>query len=159
MHHPIIELPFGLPGKIYRSAMPYGLYDRGGSIFPAYLEAKVSAVVVLAEADEIIEKSGRDLLKLYRQQGMDILHLPIQDYNIPDSILLRQVVDQALALARKGKNVVVHCFGGIGRSGMFLACMAKIVFNITGEEAIAWVREYVPGAVETDSQRQFVIEF
>lgn len=155
----ITEIPFGLPGKIYRSAMPYGLYDREGSIFPAYQEAKISTVVVLAESEEIIEKSGRDLLTFYPQQGMGFLHLPIKDFSTPDPFVFRQTVEQVLELVRQGKNIAVHCSGGIGRTGMFAACMAKRVFNIPGEQAIAWVRNYVPGAVETDSQWRFVIEF
>lgn len=159
MSTPITELPFRLPGRVYRSAMPFGLYDREGKVYPAYLDANISTVVILAETSEITEKSGRDLRKLYLQQGMGVLHLPIQDYDIPDPKLLKQTVTEALDLVRQGKNIAIHCSGGIGRTGMMLACMAKQVFHTDGEQAIAWVRKYVPGAVETDYQRQLVIDF
>lgn len=159
MSIPITELPFGLPGKIYRSAMPFGLYDREGKVYPAYLEANISAVVVLAETSEILAKSGRDLRELYLQHGMDILHLPIQDYDIPEKKFLKQAVTEALDLVCQGKNIAIHCSGGIGRTGMMLACMAKQVFHTDGEQSISWVRKFVPGAVETDSQRLLVIDF
>jgi protein-tyrosine phosphatase len=159
MSIPITELPFGLPGKVYRSVMPFGLYDREGKVYLAYLEANISTVVILAESSEILAKSGRDLRMLYLQHGMDLLHLPIQDYDIPDPKLLMQTVTAALDLVRHGKNIAIHCSGGIGRTGMMLACMAKLVFHTDGEQSIAWVRKYVPGAVETDSQRQLVIDF
>lgn len=155
----ITELPFGLPGKVYRSAMPFGLYDQEGKVYPAYLDADISTVVILVETSEILEKSGRDLRKLYLKQGMGLLHLPIQDYDIPDPKVLKQTVTEALDLVRQGKNIAIHCSGGIGRTGMMLACMAKQVFHTDGEQAIAWVRKYVPGAVETDYQRQLVIDF
>ena len=159
MNTPITELPFELPGKVYRSAMPYGLYDREERVFPAYLDADIAVVVALAESSEIIEKSGRDLLKFYQQQEMGVLHMPVQDYNVPDSSLLVQTVEEALDLVNQGNNIAIHCSGGIGRTGMLLACMAKQVFHLDGDEAIAWVRKFVPGAVETDSQRQLVIDF
>jgi protein-tyrosine phosphatase len=159
MSIPITELPFGLPGKVYRSAMPFGLYDREGKVNLAYLDANITTVVVLAETGEIHEKSGRDLLQLYQQQKMGVLHLPVKDYGIPDPNLLKQTVNEILDLVRQGKNIAVHCSGGIGRTGMLLACMAKQVFHIDGEQAIAWVRKFVPEAVETDSQRQLVIDF
>jgi len=159
MSTPITELPFGLPGRVYRSAMPFGLYDQEGKVYPAYLDANISTVVILAVTSEILEKSGRDLQKLYLQQGMGMLHLPIQDYDIPEPKLLKQTVTEALDLVWQGKNIAIHCSGGIGRTGMMLACMAKQVFHTDGEQAIAWVRKYVPGAVETDSQRQLVIDF
>lgn len=159
MSIPFTELPFGLPGKIYRSAMPFGLYDPRGEIYPAYLDANISTIVVLAETSEILEKSRRDLLMLYRQQGLTILHLPVKDYAVPDPEQFKQVTNTALDLARAGKYIAVHCSGGIGRTGMLAACMAKQVFKIDGEQAIAWVRRFVPGAVETEAQTQFVIDF
>jgi protein-tyrosine phosphatase len=139
--------------------MPYGLYDLEGKIFPAYLEANISTVVVLAENKEIMEKSRGDLLMLYKQQGMDFLHLPIKDFGVPDPATLKHTTNTALDLARQGKNIAIHCSGGIGRTGMFAACMAKDVFNLTGECAIAWVREFIPGAVETEAQSQLVNDY
>jgi ADP-ribose pyrophosphatase YjhB (NUDIX family) len=153
------ELPLELPGRVYCSAMPFGLYDREGEIYPGYLQANIAAVVVLAETGEIMEKSGRDLIALYRQQGMDTLHLPIRDFDIPDPELLKQATHEALYMVRQGKNIAIHCSAGLGRTGMFAACMAKQVQNLSGEQAIDWVRKYVPGAVETGAQRQFVIDF
>jgi hypothetical protein len=42
---------------------------------------------------------------------------------------------------------------------MLLACLAKQTLGLDGAAAIQWVRQYIPGAVETDAQSQFVNEF
>jgi hypothetical protein len=42
---------------------------------------------------------------------------------------------------------------------MFAACLAKIIFDMDGDEAIAWVRNFIPGAVENERQAQFVRDF
>ena len=155
----LTEIPFSLPGKIYRSAMPYGIYDPRGAIYPAYRERQVSTVVVLVEREDIIRHSGRHLLQVYAQDGLRVLHLPSRDFGVPDPVELHRMVDDVLQLVQSGENIAVHCLGGIGRTGLFLACLAKRVFGMDGEQAITWLRGYVPGAVETGEQRRMVNEF
>jgi hypothetical protein len=47
----------------------------------------------------------------------------------------------------------------VGRTGTFAACLARIVFGMDGDSAIAWVRQFVPTAVENILQAQFVSKF
>jgi hypothetical protein len=152
-------LPFNLPGRVYRSAMPYGSYDPSGEILPTYISAQISTIVILAEEEEIIRIAGRDLKSLYWQQGWRVLHLPISDYGVPDLGLLKGTVSSALDAAGEGKHLVIHCSAGLGRTGMFAACMAKQRFGMPGEQAISWVRDTIPHAIETEGQRQTVIDF
>lgn len=139
--------------------MPYGSYDPYGEIMPAYVSAQISTVVLLAGEREIKRLSGRDLKSLYHCQGWRVLHLPVKDYSVPEVGLLRRTVSSALDAAGEGHHLVVHCSAGQGRTGMFVACMAKQRFGMQGEQAIAWVREALPYAVETERQRQMVIDF
>jgi hypothetical protein len=37
--------------------------------------------------------------------------------------------------------------------------MARTLFDMSGEEAMAWVRIYIPGAVETPEQEKLVREY
>ena len=67
-------------------------------------------------------------------------------------------LDQIFGEALSGKNIIVHCNGGLGRTGMFLACFAKRVLNISGEQAVTWIRDRIPGAIETDAQYQMVLD-
>jgi len=155
----ITELPFNLPGKIYRSQMPFGLYDPNGAVYAAYQAANVTLVVVLATIEEILRKTGQDLLAFYAQEGMQVLHLPIPDFGTPDMPELRKTVSQAISAAQSGTNLAIHCSAGIGRTGLFVACIAIQLLDLSGEEAIRWTRKYIPAAVETPNQMRLVYDF
>lgn len=150
------ELPFGLPGRIYRSAMPFGTYDPFGSLLNEFVEANIHAVLLLASRDECVEKAGRDLWTFYRERGLAVVYLPISDYETPEMADAERAIEEVLDLARDGKNIVIHCSAGIGRTGMIVACMAKAVFALTGEEAISWTRCRIPRSIETKVQEYFV---
>jgi protein-tyrosine phosphatase len=157
---PLTEMPFQLAGAVYRSAMPFSRFgDPDGKIFAAYQRAGVSGVVLLTPDEENLERTGRDLRAFYAQNQIQVFHLPIPDYSTPSLSDLRATVQIAQQHAQAGHNLVVHCYAGIGRTGLFLACMAKIHFGYPPSRAINWVREYIPHAVETAKQMQLVAEF
>jgi len=60
----ITELPFGQPGRIFRSPMPFGKHDPEGVIYEDYRTSEISTIVLLAENHECKEKAGRDLKAL-----------------------------------------------------------------------------------------------
>jgi len=156
----LTELPFNLPGRIFRSQMPWsGIYDPEGDAYCEFKQSNISLVVLLAEEDECLEKAGRNLADLYRDDGLDVIHLPIPDYGVPRLEDLAAAVAATTEEASKGRNIVIHCSGGIGRTGTFLACLARYVLRLSGEEAVSWVRQYVPRAVETPEQYQLVKRF
>jgi protein-tyrosine phosphatase len=157
---PLTELPYGLPGKVYRSPMPYSrFYDPDWRVLPAYRKAGVQAVVVLTSWDEVIQKAGVDLRQVYAEAGMDVIHLPTPDFGTPAVSATRVALDQALQAARGGQNLAIHCHAGLGRTGIFAACLARLVFNWDGRKAFAWVRQSIPGAVENQEQLAFIEAF
>jgi protein-tyrosine phosphatase len=153
----LTELPFGLPGKIYRSPMPFGPYDSAEIIFEAYKSNNVSVVVVLAEEDECLQKAKRNLHAFYTQEGLEVIRCPIRDFSVPSLTDLQTTLNQTISHAGYGRNVAIHCSAGIGRTGLFAALLARVLLGFNGEEAIQWVRRYIDSAVETPEQRQFVI--
>jgi protein tyrosine/serine phosphatase len=155
----LTELPFNLPGRVFRSAMPLSSFDRQGTLLEAYRQEGVSVVVLLVGDNECSERTGIDLRGFYEEKGYEVIHLPVLDFDSPPNGELKAAVGNALRYVGNGKNLVVHCYAGIGRTGMFLACMARQVFGLGGQQAIQWVRNYIPGAVETNEQIQMILEY
>ncbi len=149
-------IPFHLEGQIFRSSMPFGKYDDDRSVLQEYFENNISVIVPLAGVEECERTAGMDLHRLYREKGFEVVALPVEDYAAPDAGALRRVIDVVIEHARSRRNVVVHCSAGQGRTGTFMACMARQLLGLSGDEAIRWVRQYIPGAVETDLQEQLV---
>jgi hypothetical protein len=145
--------------QLYRSPMPFGSCDQEGKVFQEYAENGISVVVPLAGRDECKKKAGRDLFDLYQKAGYNIIPLPIVDYETPDEADLRDQLGKVIGAACAGKHVVVHCPAGMGRTGMFMVCVAKTVLDIPTDEALKWLRRYIQGAVETPEQEKFIRNF
>ena len=152
----LTELPFGLPGRIYRSPMPYSHFDPGDRVMALYRQAGVDVVVMLVSDEEAEENTGRKLSADYIENGMDVIYLPIPDFDVPPAEGLRLALAEVRFVAESGRNIAVHCHAGIGRTGLFMACLARQVFAMAGSTAIQWVQQYIEHAVESDIQYSFI---
>lgn len=102
--------------------------------------------------------------------------VPTEDYSIPDADDMTAGLIEALRAMKNGNDVYVGCMGGIGRTGLFMGCMAKVMadwetsgssddgpdstLDHTLADPVAWVRaNYIPHAIETKQQQAFVREF
>jgi protein-tyrosine phosphatase len=153
------ELPFGYQGRVFRSRMPFNGRDPHDSLFNRYLAESIEVIVVLADDDEIKACTGRDLRAEYQRYGMSVIYLPISDFSTPSQDALDRAIFCTMDEMRAGKNLVVHCQAGMGRTGLFLACLAQRALQLSAEAAIAWVRSYIPGAIETPVQLRFVLKY
>lgn len=153
----LTELPLGLQGRIFRSPMPFGDFDPQGSALNDFKKQEVSVVVVLSGDEECVRKARRDLRTLYALEGFNVIHVPILDFAAPAKVRLESTLTTTIEHAQAGRHVAIHCHAGIGRTGMFAACLARRVLGLSGRQAIEWVRRLIPGAVETTEQEQFVL--
>ena len=93
----------------------------------------------------------------FHGDGSKEISVPTKDFSIPDVALMRKGLIAAVREIIKGRPVYAGCKGGIGRTGLCLALLAKS-FGYTSP--IAHVRsEYYEHAVETNDQMQFVANF
>jgi protein-tyrosine phosphatase len=137
--------------------MPFGPYDLHGAVYDQWCEAQIAVVVLLASDAECLHKTGCNLRALYLKEGFQVLYLPIPDFSVPTRDDLEQAVQQTMAYAQAGHHIVVHCSAGIGRTGLFLAYLAKRCLGLSGAEALQWVRRFIPHAVETPAQQRLVL--
>lgn len=144
------------PGKYDRQAMT-GYWDRDLSIdLDAIRDWGAAAVVTLLEPKEILLLRVEHLGEEVRRRGMLWLHLPIADVSTPDEGFERNWVlagDALRTLLRNGRDVLVHCRGGLGRAGT-IAARLLIELGMEPPTAIDRVRAVRPGAIETPEQRQ-----
>lgn len=113
-------------------------------------------LVTLVERRELSQLG--DVRGAARRAGLRWVHLPIPDMWVPSRSAARRLVARILRSLEEGEDVVVHCWGGLGRAGTIAAC----VLVARGEEprrAVALVRATRPGAVQTEAQEVFVEEF
>ncbi len=156
----LTHLPYRLKGIVYRSPLPFSwLFDSEQRLFDAFKTAGVETVVMLTPIDETIILTGRDMRAFYKSHGLDVIYVPVQDFSIPEKGVFQTALPEALEAVQSGKTLAIHCHAGIGRTGMFAACLAKIVFNMDGESAVYWVRKFIPDAVENQRQFRFVVRF
>ncbi len=156
----LTELPYGFEGVIFRSPLPYSpLFDPEEQLLNDYLEEGVAVVVMLTPDDEVWEITRKNLKQIYKSHNFDVIYVPVEDFSIPNQGDFQRPIHQVLQSARSGGNVVIHCQAGLGRTGMFAACLAKVALEMDGEQAVRWVRQFVPEAVQTAQQYRFVENF
>ena len=152
----ITELSYEKPGKVFRSAMPYSTYDPNGKLISEYKKHGISIIVMLSSDEECMQITGQSLRNLYHREGFEIIYLPIPDFGTPKLDELRSAVNRAHSFKETGKGIAIHCHAGLGRTGLFAACLAKEGLGLSGKEAIDWVRNQIPGAVEVSEQESIV---
>jgi hypothetical protein len=114
-----------------------------------------------------IERNGYRLTRLcVAQVGLSMTWSAefLPDYATPSVEQLRRFCETVWVNGLKGA-VAVHCWGGTGRTGCFLAAYVIYLGRIydkkmSSEEAINFVRsKYRDKAIETDEQRKVIKDF
>lgn len=102
----------------------------------------IGRVVCLLSQEQV--ESYQDLQGSYEKAfgAGNVLLAPIEDYHLVDVTTLTGRILPFLAEADvAGRKVVVHCAGGIGRTGHVLAAWLAGFRGMTNEEAIEAVRK------------------
>jgi ADP-ribosyl-[dinitrogen reductase] hydrolase len=147
------------PGKHDPYAMS-GEWARDLSIdLDAIRDWGAAAVVTLLERKELTLLRVDALGEEVSRRNMLWFHLPIVDVSIPDERFESEwdTAGKVLrTILRSGRDVLVHCRGGLGRAGTISARLL-VELGMEPTKAIAAVRAARPGAIETNEQESFVL--
>ncbi len=111
------------PGTVALAARP-----RGGDWLPdeiaTWRRSGINVVVSLLTRDEEEDLQLSDEGREARSQGLEFVSFPIPDRDVPAlESKLAQLLQELEQKFSSGKNVVVHCRQGVGRSGLVAACL------------------------------------
>ncbi len=95
---------------------------------------------------------------LIEKFGFEVKHIPVKDFNAPRIEQIEDFLEFAERIRSVGKKLVVHCDGGMGRTGTMLACYL-VDKGINASKAIEIVRKKRPNSIETEKQKEAVFKF
>lgn len=148
-----------VPGRLFTTRMPRNLHDPNECDAKNFIENveknDLKVVFTLTEPDEFVRYAGvDDLMSFYKEEcGLIVYHRAIPDFNIPtEGDLVDGILEMTYQLA-KGRNCLIHCAGGSGRTGMVVAA---IVQNLGVTEVLSKIRKVKSTYVETAEQEIFL---
>lgn len=148
-----IEAPHS--GRIGISRLPGRTGELEADLGRAFREG-ASLVLSMTPASEMAAKGAGDLPRAAAQLGMAWRHFPIIDYGAPqDDSSWRLLSEELHRRLDTGANLLLHCAGGKGRSGMIAARLIA-ERGLSPQAAMALVRTARPGAIETAEQEAWI---
>lgn len=135
-------------------------YSRSTENDLSYLKDQgVKAIVPLITDDELHNFGVDDLIDQYHSFGFDVKRLPIKDQMTSSQDEMTNLVSWIKEHLSNDEKVLIHCVGGLGRSGMVAASLLKSLGK-SSSEAISQIRKSrSPRAVESKEQEKFVHNF
>lgn len=172
-----LAMPFAACSKINQEQNPYKLYKfplKHSFIALSPLPGRVNLeedlqtisasgithVLTLISDEELTHYKVPELKSRLSEKNISVMQSPITDYGLPSNEQMNSLLQWIHKRVKAHDNLLIHCVGGLGRSGTVMAVYAKAHLGKTGQEAIDYVREIRgSGAVETEEQQNFVLNW
>jgi hypothetical protein len=134
----------------------------------AFLEAGITDFIDLTHPHELMpyEPILKELAPLY-ELDVKYMRISIQDRGVPNIETMLEILDTIDAALKQKRKVYVHCWGGIGRTGMAVGCHL-VRHGETPKSAVAQVNQlyltrpknvFHSRSPETDEQIQFILDW
>ncbi len=159
------QATLGTPGRLGMTFAPgkkdrgmYATWDRdlGADLARLRDVYRTSVLVSLVEDAELALLSIPGLVEAGTRAGLLVVRRPFRDAGVPSSVgAADEMVSTILDALRASRDVVVHCRGGLGRTGLVAACCLVRVGE-GADAAVQIVRAAREGAIETRGQEAFV---
>lgn len=121
-----------------------------------------TTLIPLITDEELLRLQIPHLVEEARERSLEVRRFPILDEGIPSTMAeTLEFVGALVDWITRGQRVVLHCNGGLGRSGTMAACLRlALALDRSPGEAIKEVRKArSPLAIETREQEKFIGEF
>ena len=123
------------------------------------LDWRPDHVITMTSISELERKGAGTLGQDLATAGIGWSHVPVVDFSTPDAVAeaLWPVAETAACrVLNGGGKVLVHCYGGCGRSGMAVLRI-MIASGEDGAAALERLRTVRPCAIETDAQMRWAL--
>jgi hypothetical protein len=165
----ILDSYWVIPGKFLAGEYPGAVDDEEARERLRWLmEQGVSDWLDLTEDLEAGLPPYKDLLvdeAAVSEKKVTYMRLPIEDFSTPAPEHMELILNELDKLLDQGRTVYVHCYGGIGRTGMTVGCFL-VRHGREGEAALKQIAEWrknIPlgwrSSPETEDQVQFVLNW
>ena len=121
----------------------------------------ITHVMVLMEDSELRRYRVPGLLEEYSKHGLHVLHHSLEDGGVPTLHQLFLAVENVKSVISGGGRLLVHCYGGLGRTCLIVAAfLLSIDPHMTPEYVIDLLREKRGSrAVQTVRQYNMIMDF
>lgn len=113
----------------------------------------LNKVFCLVEHHEPSKAHSDHLLEFYKDLGLEVALMPIEDYNTPNRTNYEQCFKDLTADLVAGKNCLVHCWGGSGRTG---TVVVGALLNLGIDNPVRYARRFKSVYLDTAEQEFFV---
>jgi predicted protein tyrosine phosphatase len=134
----------------------------------AFLEAGIDTFIDLTQPNEHVHYE--DMLKEEAQiYGVDTAYhrFGIRDHRIPTKEMMTVILDTIDSALENGSRVYIHCWGGVGRTGVTVGCYL-VRHGLSPQQALARVdalfktrppNPYFATSPETREQMDFILNW
>lgn len=135
------EVKLDTNGRLFLRGMP-GYMESFESAFEEMTYLGIDTVVRLTSLGEVMENSPLYAAKIERGEiPWDEREFPVEDFGVPeDEEGFLRLARETAQMLREGKRMMIHCLGGIGRTGTFAICVL-MALGYPQEDAITRVKE------------------
>ena len=159
-----------IPGHFLAGEYPSRPYDQTLTTrrLDAFLEHGLNTFIDLTWNGEV-----EDYANLLRERAgyydltVDCLRFPIGDFGVPKPAMMTEILDALDQALEQQRNVYLHCYAGIGRTGLAVGCF-MVRHGRTGQQALQELAglwsgvpksAHNPNSPETSRQRDFVLQW
>ena len=92
----------------------------------------------------------------WAEGGVDYCHRPQPDGKTIDTAMYIRLTNIGETYLRKGRSVLIQCYGGRNRSGLLAALLVRRVTGCSGRRAIEVVQSARPSALNNEAFRAYL---